>query len=68
MTRRPLRSLPAAHVRQNARRCDAGKYVGAEPRAPPLRSKGLGWANTFGSGKGAQTITSGLEGAWTPPQ
>src|SRR5438552_6151419 len=44
---------------------DAGKYVGAEPEGAPIEEQGLGWANTFGSGKGAQTITSGLEGAWT---
>ena len=35
------------------------------PRVPSLEEQGLGWKNTFGSGKGADTITSGLEGAWT---
>ncbi|MEQ4209367.1 catalase/peroxidase HPI [Actinopolymorpha sp. B17G11] len=40
--------------------------VGPEPEAAPLEEQGLGWRNTFGSGKGADTITSGLEGAWTP--
>src|SRR5258705_36768 len=45
---------------------DAGKYVGAEPEGAPIEEQGLGWTNTFGSGKGAHTITSGLEGAWTP--
>src|SRR5713101_2157948 len=44
---------------------DAGKYVGAEPEGAPIEELGLGWTNTFGSGKGADTITSGLEGAWT---
>ncbi len=44
---------------------DAGQYVGAEPEAASLEQQGLGWKNTFGSGKGADTITSGLEGAWT---
>ncbi|HET9321372.1 MAG TPA: catalase/peroxidase HPI [Bryobacteraceae bacterium] len=44
---------------------DAGKFVGAEPEGAPIEEQGLGWANTFGSGKGADTITSGLEGAWT---
>jgi catalase-peroxidase len=44
---------------------DAGKYVGAEPEGASLEEQGLGWKNTFGSGIGAQTITSGLEGAWT---
>ena len=42
-----------------------GKYVGPEPEAAPLEEQGLGWKNSYGSGKGADTITSGLEGAWT---
>jgi len=45
---------------------DAGKYVGAEPEGAPIEEQGLGWTNTFGTGKGGDTITSGLEGAWTP--
>jgi catalase-peroxidase len=44
---------------------DAAKYVGAEPEAASLEELGLGWKNTFGTGKGDDTITSGLEGAWT---
>ncbi|KAF1721982.1 catalase/peroxidase HPI [Pseudoxanthomonas wuyuanensis] len=39
--------------------------VGAEPEAAELEQQGLGWANSFGSGKGADTITSGLEVTWT---
>ena len=39
--------------------------VGAEPEGASLEEQGLGWANKFGTGKGADTITSGLEGAWT---
>ncbi|WP_256776442.1 MULTISPECIES: catalase/peroxidase HPI [unclassified Stenotrophomonas] len=39
--------------------------VGAEPEAAGLESQGLGWSNTFGSGKGGDTITSGLEVTWT---
>src|SRR6266542_4642731 len=41
------------------------QYVGPEPEAAPIEQQGLGWKNTFGSGKGADTLTSGLEGAWT---
>jgi catalase-peroxidase len=39
--------------------------VGPEPEAAPLEEQGLGWQNKFGSGRGAHTVTSGLEGAWT---
>ena len=42
------------------------EYVGPEPEAAPLERQGLGWQNTFGTGKGTDAITSGLEGAWTP--
>ncbi len=42
-----------------------GEYVGPEPEGAPLEEQGLGWRNTFGSGKGVDTVTSGLEGAWT---
>ena len=45
---------------------DPGKYVGREPEGAPIEEQGLGWKNTMGSGKGVDTITSGLEGAWTP--
>lgn len=44
---------------------DPSKYVGAEPAAAGIEEQGLGWKNTFGSGKGVHTIGSGLEGAWT---
>lgn len=44
---------------------DPGKYVGAEPAGAGIEEQGLGWKNTFGSGNGVNTITSGLEGAWT---
>ncbi|MGK2871822.1 MAG: catalase/peroxidase HPI [Alphaproteobacteria bacterium] len=45
---------------------DPSKYVGREPEGADIEEQGLGWKNTFGSGKGVHTITSGLEGAWTP--
>jgi catalase-peroxidase len=44
---------------------DADKYVGREPAAASIEEQSLGWKNKFGSGKGVDTITSGLEGAWT---
>jgi catalase-peroxidase len=44
---------------------DPGKYVGREPAAASIEEQGLGWKNTYGSGHGVNTITSGLEGAWT---
>jgi catalase-peroxidase len=43
----------------------APQYVGPEPEGAPLEAQGLGWASSYGSGKGADAITSGLEGAWT---
>jgi catalase-peroxidase len=44
---------------------DPGKYVGAAPEDAGIEEQGLGWKNSFGSGKGAHTVTSGIEGAWT---
>jgi catalase-peroxidase len=41
-------------------------YVGPEPEAAPIEEQGLGWKNSFGKGKAADTIGSGLEGAWKP--
>ena len=42
------------------------EYLGREPEAAPLEEMGLGWKNSFGTGVGDDTISSGLEGAWTP--
>ncbi len=44
---------------------DPGQYVGPEPEGAPIEEQGLGWKNSFGTGKGVDTISSGLEGAWT---
>ncbi len=41
------------------------KLVGPEPEAAPLEAMGLGWANQLGTGRGGDTTTSGIEGAWT---
>jgi len=40
-------------------------FIGPEPEAASIEEQGLGWKNTFKTGKGSHTITSGLEGAWT---
>tara|TARA_R100000935_G_scaffold13736_4_gene27464 strand:- start:24595 stop:26814 length:2220 start_codon:yes stop_codon:yes gene_type:complete len=45
---------------------DAEKYVGVEPEGAGIEHQGQGWINTMGTGRGDDTITSGLEGAWTP--
>ncbi len=44
---------------------DPGKYVGPAPEGADIEEQGLGWKNTFGSGKGGDTISSGLEVTWT---
>ncbi len=44
---------------------DPSKYVAAEPAGATIEEQGMGWKNSFGSGAGADTISSGLEGAWT---
>ena len=44
---------------------DPSKYVGKEPAGAPIEEQSMGWKNTMGSGNAENTITSGLEGAWT---
>ncbi|MBK7240811.1 MAG: catalase/peroxidase HPI [Flavobacteriales bacterium] len=44
---------------------DPGKYIGPEPAGAGIEMQGLGWQNSFGSGAGIDTISSGVEGAWT---
>ncbi len=44
---------------------DPNKYVGAEPEGASIEQQATGWKNTFGTGNAGDTITSGLEGAWT---
>ncbi|MFT6179885.1 MAG: catalase-peroxidase [Akkermansiaceae bacterium] len=45
---------------------DPSKYVEREPEAAPLAEQGLGWKSNYGTGNAGDTISSGLEGAWTP--
>ncbi len=45
---------------------DPSRYVGPPPEGADIAAQGLGWQNSYGSGKGGDTISSGLEGAWTP--
>ncbi len=45
---------------------DPSKYVGAEPEGAPIENMGMGWKNSFGTGNAGDTISSGLEGTWTP--
>jgi len=42
------------------------KFIGPEPEGAPIEAQGLGWINSFGTGKGVHTTTSGIEGAWKP--
>ena len=44
---------------------DVGRHVGPEPEAADLEEQGLGWKTRYGTGKGADSVTSGIEGAWT---
>src|SRR6056297_341467 len=44
---------------------DPDEHVGPEPEAAPIEAQGLGWSSSYGSGKGKDTITSGIEGPWT---
>lgn len=45
---------------------DPGQYVGKEPAGAAIEEQSLGWKNSYGTGNAGYTITSGLEGAWTP--
>ncbi|MCW0214791.1 MAG: catalase/peroxidase HPI [Pseudonocardia sp.] len=45
---------------------DPDRHLGREPEGAPLQEQGLGWRSGYGTGKGADTISSGLEGTWTP--
>ena len=57
--------IAGGHTFGKAHGAASASHVGPEPEAAPLEQMGLGWKNSFGKGNGADTITSGLEGAWS---
>jgi catalase-peroxidase len=57
--------IAGGHTFGKAHGAGPAEHVGAEPEGASIEEQGLGWANSFGSGRGFHTITSGLEGAWT---
>jgi catalase-peroxidase len=58
--------IVGGHTFGKAHGAGPADHVGPEPEAAPLEEQGLGWKSSFGTGKGKDTITSGLEVTWTP--
>lgn len=57
--------IAGGHTFGKVHGADLEEHLGAEPEGASIEQQGLGWASTHGTGKGPDTITSGLEGAWT---
>jgi catalase-peroxidase len=57
--------IVGGHTFGKAHGAAGAEHVGAEPEGAPIEQQGFGWKNTFATGKGVDTVTSGLEGAWT---
>ena len=57
--------IAGGHAFGKAHGAASTNHVGPEPEGASLEEQGLGWSNTYGSGRGGDTITSGIEGAWT---
>jgi catalase-peroxidase len=58
--------VAGGHTFGKAHGAGLASYVGPEPEGAPIEEQGLGWKSSFGSGKGGDTISSGIEGAWKP--
>jgi catalase-peroxidase len=60
-----LALIVGGHTFGKCHGANSAEFVGPEPEGCPVEAQGLGWRNTIGTGKGDDTVTSGLEGAWT---